>query len=215
MAIKKMTGAKKPVAKMSKSNGIAKRKSTAPAAVRSLKATSDQKNKALKKTRDNSQNKVEAKRIAPKATASAGKSNPQAANTKLRSRGSKTAEQMGDMNQREYYNLQNNQAKSGAKYKMHGTNKLTKNDLNQSNRAKGSSVANRSFTDQDGNVGFRGYSKSEVDALRNKQRAGGSKNLTNKEKASNANAKRYKDAVKVTSKPKAAPKSKPKASRGR
>jgi hypothetical protein len=40
-----------------------------------------------------------------KPTASAGKSNPQAANIKSRARGSKTAKQMGDMTQRENYNL--------------------------------------------------------------------------------------------------------------
>jgi hypothetical protein len=67
MAMKKMTGAKKPVAKMAKMTGS--KKTTAPAAVRSLKATSDQKNKALKKAKDNSQNKVEANRLLPKAKA--------------------------------------------------------------------------------------------------------------------------------------------------
>ena len=89
MAMKKMTGGKKPE-QMKKITGL--NKTTAPAAVRSLKATSDQKNKALKKAKDNSQNKVEVKRLAPKAKAKSSLSrfepkSPYGNPTKVKARG--------------------------------------------------------------------------------------------------------------------------------
>ena len=68
MAMKKMTGAKKPVAKM---------------------ATTSAKKGVSKNA---TMNKVEAKRLQPKAKAT------------VKSRGSNTDKQVGDMNQRENYN---------------------------------------------------------------------------------------------------------------
>jgi hypothetical protein len=151
MAIKKMTSAKKPVAKM---------------------AT---KAKSGKKPVD----------YVP--SASAGKSNPASAmkgkgslpkSATMKSRGSKTAKQMGDMNQREWYNARRGQSGTGSKATY--------------------AEAVKSYS-KDTPTPLKGKRLEQYE----QQRAGGSKNLTLTERKAKAiKAKGAANAKGVANKPK-------------